>query len=254
MYADDTTLFSHSKSFINNTAEENNLSKNINRELDKIAEWLKVNRLSLNASKSKYMMFRKSVNKRIDFPNLKIDDTPIQLVSDFNFLGLTLDAHLNWKQHTDKTANKCSRTIGIINRLKHVLPTHIKIILYQTLIQSHLNYCLLIWGYNCARLIKLQKKAIRLVSLSKYNAHCDPLFKKFKILKLTDTLRLQELQFYYKHTHNKLPSYLQRMPLAPNHDIHNHDTRNHNQIHIQAVHHSFAKRCIRHRPLPYLEP
>ena len=246
MYADDTTLFSHSKSFINNTAEENNLSKNINRELDKIAEWLKVNRLSLNASKSKYMMFRKSVNKRLDFPNLKIDDTPIQLVSDFNFLGLTLDAHLNWKQHTDKTANKCSRTIGIINRLKHVLPTHIKIILYQTLIQSHLNYCLLIWGYNCARLIKLQKKAIRLVSLSKYNAHCDPLFKKFKILKLTDTLRLQELQFYYKHTHNKLPSYLQRMPLAPNHDIHNHDTRNHNQIHIQAVHHSFAKRCIRH--------
>ena len=104
MYADDTTLFSHSKSFINNTAEENNLSKNINRELDKIAEWLKVNRLSLNASKSKYMMFRKSVNKRLDFPNLKIDDTPIQLVSDFNLLGLTLDAHLNWKQHTDKTA------------------------------------------------------------------------------------------------------------------------------------------------------
>ena len=176
-------------------------------------------------------MFRKSVNKRLDFPN---------------FLGLTLDAHLNWKQHTDKTANKCSRTIGIINRLKHVLPTHIKIILYQTLIQSHLNYCVLIWSYNCARLIKLQKKAIRLVSLSKYNAHCDPLFTKFKILKLTDTLRLQELQFYYKHTHNKLPSYLQRMPLAPNHDIHNHDTRNHNQIHIQAVHHSFAKRCIRH--------
>ena len=178
MYADDTTLFSHSKSFIINTAEENNLSENINRELGKIAEWLKVNRLSLTASKSKYMMFRKSINERLDFPNLKIDHTPKQLVSDFNFIGLTLDSHLNWKQHMDKTANKCSRTIGIINRLKHVLPTHIKIILYQTLIQSHLNYCVLIWGYNCARLIKLHK-AIRLVSLSKYNAHCDPLFQKF---------------------------------------------------------------------------
>ena len=56
MYADDTTLFSHSKSLINNTTEENNLSENINRELVKIADWLKVNRLSLNASKSKYMM------------------------------------------------------------------------------------------------------------------------------------------------------------------------------------------------------
>ena len=106
--------------------------ENINRELGKIAEWLKVNRLSVNASKSKYMMFRKSINKRLYFPNLKIDDTPMQLLSDLKFLGLTLDAHLNRKQPTDKIANKCSRTIGIINRLKHISPTHIKIILYQT--------------------------------------------------------------------------------------------------------------------------
>ena len=68
--------------------------------------------------------------------------------------------------------------------------------------QPHLNYCILVWGFNCVRLIKLQKKVLRYIGVTSYNAHCDPLFKTFKILKIPDLLRLQELKFYYKHTNN----------------------------------------------------
>ena len=161
MYADDTTLVGRIKNFtINNQNNElNTIRDNINKELNKISEWLKLNKLSLNASKSKYMIFSKR-NRVINNIDLKIDGTIIQQVNDFNFLGLTIDEHLQWKQHIEKTANKCSRTIGIINKLKHYLPTHIKLLLYQTLLNPHLNYCILVWGYRCARLIKIQKKLL----------------------------------------------------------------------------------------------
>ena len=90
MYADDTTLVGRIQKFtINNQNNElNTIRDNINKELNKISEWLKLNKLSLNASKSKYMIFSKR-NRVINNIDLEIDGTTIQQLNDFNFLGLT---------------------------------------------------------------------------------------------------------------------------------------------------------------------
>ena len=50
MYADDTTLFSNLKYFVNNVHTKEYL---INAELSNVIEWLNINKLSLNKSKSK---------------------------------------------------------------------------------------------------------------------------------------------------------------------------------------------------------
>ena len=118
--------------------------------------------------------------------------------------------------------------------------------LYHTLIHSHLSYGIMVWGHYCDRLIKIKKKALIVVNLSKYNAHCDPLFKKFKILKLPDLLKLQELNTYFKFVHSELPTYLLELPFDLNVTIHNHNTRGHNKIHTNVVIHEFAKRCLRY--------
>ena len=60
-------------------------------------------------------------NKKVIVPTLTIDGVNIDRVQHFNFLGLIFDTHLNWHKHIEKIANKCSRTIGIIHKLKHVL-------------------------------------------------------------------------------------------------------------------------------------
>ena len=78
------------------------------------------------AKRQKILMFRKSNRKILNFPNLQIDVTPIQLVSNFNFLGLAIDENINWNLHNEKTGNKCLRIIGVINT--EALSTH----LYQT--------------------------------------------------------------------------------------------------------------------------
>ena len=96
-------------------------------------------------------------NKRMQPLTLKIDDVYIERVDEFNFLGLTLDTNLNWRKHTENISNKCSETIGVLNRLKYVLPLDIKVLLYNTLILSHINYCVMIWGYQRNRITSIQK-------------------------------------------------------------------------------------------------
>ena len=86
--------------------------------------------------------------RKINIPVLKINDTNIECVENFDLLGITLNQHMNWKTHISKLSNKISRTIGILNRLKYILPLHIKLIIYNSLILSHLYYGILAWGYE----------------------------------------------------------------------------------------------------------
>ena len=172
MYADDTTLsctVNFKKSVLTDISETE-----LNNELQKISTWLKLNKLSLNVSKTKFMIFH-TPTKKVSTPKLMIDDSVIERVTEFNFLGINVHENLNWSCHTTKIANKISRTIGILNKLKRYLPLNIKIMIYNALIASHLNYGILIWGYQPGRLIKLQKRAIRTINVSKYNAHTEPL-------------------------------------------------------------------------------
>ena len=110
------------------------------------------------------------------------------------------------------------------------LPSYILRTLYFTLIHSHLNYAILTWGYKCNRLNKLQKRLIRVVTSSKYNAHTDPLFKITQILKLQDLLNLNALKFYYRYLHETLPSFFYCFGIATQGAHHSHDTRQRDQI------------------------
>ncbi len=73
----------------------------------------------------------------------------------------------------------------------------------------HLNYGILLWGFKYDKVLKFQKRIITILSLSKYNAHTEPIFKKLKLLEINDILKLQELKFYYKYKKNNLPHNLQ---------------------------------------------
>ena len=247
MYADDTTLFSNLKSFGNNIQTREYL---INAELSNVREWLDINKLSLNKSKSKYMIFHVP-NKDIQYLTLKIDNVIIEKVDEFSFLGLTMDTNLNWKRHSEKICNKCAKMIGILNRLKYVLPHGIKIMLYNSLILPHINYCIMAWGYKGSRLLKIQKKAARIITLSGYSTHSEPLFKQLNMLKIADQLRLQELKFYFKYIHKNLPAYLLDWEFISNANIHIHDTRTSSKIHTARSNHEFAKKCLKYN-LPHI--
>ena len=103
IYADDTTLSSTLYTF-NDNIHNDNLESLINDELLKIKEWLKINKLSLNIAKSKYMTFQKT-NKNIQTLTLKIDNINIEQVKEFNFLGLIIYKKSELERHTEKISN-----------------------------------------------------------------------------------------------------------------------------------------------------
>ena len=81
-------------------------------ELNHAYEWLCINKLSLNIKKTKYIMFHSPKKKIQEIqPRLVINDINIEQVKDFNFLGITIEEHLNWKLHIDKMSKKISRAI-----------------------------------------------------------------------------------------------------------------------------------------------
>ena len=90
-----------------------------------------------------------------------------------------------------------------------------------------------------------------LISLSKYNAHTNPLFKSLEILKIFDIFKLYQLKFFHKFLNRKLPTYFQSLPFVFNENFHGVNTRQRRNLHINRVAHSFAEKCIRYN-LPKL--
>ena len=180
-YADDTTLSSPMCSFSSGCdGDVERVSILINLELNKIADWLAVNKLSLNVQKTKLMIFhyRQRILTENDIPCLMINNAIIERVTEFNFLGLTVKEYMNWNSHTQKNANKISRTLGIINELNGYLPFSAMKLKYDSLILSHLQFGITNWGFEWERISKLQKPALRIMTNSRYNVHTEPLLKK----------------------------------------------------------------------------
>ena len=150
-YADDTTLCGKIAGQID--------IENIEKELKHVTEWLKMNKLSLNAKKTKAMLFHMP-QKKIIVPTIKINGTIIEFVDNFNVLGINLNKHLNWNPHVKIVSNKLVKTVGVLNILKKTLPLDTLRIIYNALILPHLNYGILAWGHQAKRLNLIQNELL----------------------------------------------------------------------------------------------
>ena len=242
LYADDTTLFAALDTGGSNLDNINLL----NGELDLVSTWLKVNKLSLNAAKTKGMLFH-AVQRKVTYPELYIDAIKIEFVKTFKFLGLTLDENMNWNSHINIVSNKISRAIGVMARLKNYIPKSALLQIYNALVLSHLNYGLIVWSKKSEVLIKLQKKAIRITCNVKYNAHTSPLFKRENLLKFVDICALDDLKFCYKFVNKQLPKYFDKLPTEEDESEVPYDTRQSDDLRVPAVRHEFARNSISYR-------
>ena len=205
-----------------------------------------MNKLSLNVNKTKVMLFHMT-QKKIIVPKIKLNGTIIEFVDNFNFLGINLNKHLNWNPHVKIVSNKLVKTVGVLHILKKTLPLNILRIIYNALILPHLNYGILAWGHQAKRLNLIQKRAVRILSASKYNSHTEPLFKQTKILKVSDICTLNKIKFYYKLINKQLPPYFNYFTCEANSDIHGYNTRSRNTLHIPKTDHNFAQNNLRYR-------
>ncbi len=89
-------------------------------------------------------------------------------------------------------------------------------------------YALIIWGNTYLTTLKpliiLQKKAMRVITFSRFDQHSSPLFKRLQILKFTHLITLRMTMFMYKYYRRLLPSSLNNL-FTPVYQIHSYNTR-----------------------------
>ena len=194
-FADDTTI----------VVSDSNIDQLYNRAnllINNLFEWFCSNRLSLNANKTKYIVIRPtSLRGDLSKKDIFIVNTKLSRIGNdcdeksAKFLGILFDEHLTWKKHLSHINKKISWALFSIKQVKNVLPKQCLRTLYFSLIHPHLSYGILVWGNTTQSALRqtilLQKRAIRVINNAKYNSHTDPLFRKSRVLKLTDLLEYQ---------------------------------------------------------------
>ena len=183
VFADDTNIFCAGESL-------DELLDLASSEMTGLKRWFDKNKLSLNLSKTKFMIFSK--RKIYDEVNVYVNGMPIERVHENKFLGVIIDENINWKSHIKYIQTKVSRNISVLSKAKHLLDCNSLRMLYCSLVLPYLNYCSEVWGntYKSALsgLTVLQKRAIRIIHKVKYREHTNMLFFNSKLLKLTDII------------------------------------------------------------------
>ena len=229
-FADDTTLSQNLAFFSGGNLSRSQMEGRINAELSNVYDWLCVNKLSLNVSKSRCIIFKNAKINIVSMPwNIEINGEPVECVSGFNFLGILLDEFLSWTPHTKKVCSKISRTLGVIKRVRKILPFSALKSLYNALIVPHLNYGLKLWYPNSHPVKIMQKRAIRVITSKKFFHHTSGLFKQHNLLKLDDIYKLHCLKLYYKIENNLCSNY-NRSLLMHNRNVHSYNTRGRNEV------------------------
>ena len=168
MYADDTCVAVAS-------GNRNDLITDVKNELENISNWMRINKLIVNASKSEFMVvgFRRKLNRvGNELSNLVLNNAVIKRVEKKKYLGININESLNWEKQYKTVKNKLKGGIISLRKLKDILPQRKLEQVYKALFESHLRYGDIVWNaLSNTKLSKLQRLEIRarkLIENAKY--------------------------------------------------------------------------------------
>jgi len=208
-----------------------------NEELEKVSEWLRANKLSLNVSKSNMVLFRNHNRKLISDIFIKIDNELINQKNYVKYLGIYIDKNLSWKEHISNIKIKLDRGIGMLSKLRIFAPRSIILKAYHAFITPHINYGILNWGNASdtalSPIIKCLEKANSIVnSLYPHNE---------RLFSLKNFHNLAVSKFIWKLHNEKLPNCIKEMFTEKTNNI---VMRNSNRFILQRVNTEAKRRFI----------
>ena len=190
-----------------------NLQNKITQELERLNMWCSVNKLTINLSKTFILIIPLTLAKSSNLLtslNVTRNDTPMTLVSGAKYLGVFIDDKLLFKEQIKVLEVKVARSVGILCKLKHVLPRKTLLQLYHALIHPLLTYGIIIWGATFSsfltKLKTLQNKALRVISGAHYRGNALQLYKEYKVLQLDNLYAYETSKFVYCCLQKQVPT------------------------------------------------
>ena len=218
LYADDTNI-------LVTGSDEEELNNKISVVTHQLDEWLKYNELVVNSKKTVAISFqyRKAMSLR---PKIYIQNSMITYKSEVKFLGIIIMENLYWQSHIKTLSSALSKTYYMIRILKQSVSTHMLWNVYYAQFQSKIRYGILLWGRSeaCVKILRIQKKVIRMITGLKKGDSCKKKFRELGILTVTSLYVLEVLCYMRKHARH----------IPENSAIHDHNTRQKTDLHIHT--------------------
>ena len=181
-------------------------------EGSKITRWYKENLLQVNVQKYQSMVL--GAESEANNINLDINGVNIEQLKSIKLFGVFLDSELNFNEHIRYVCKKASQQIGILRRLRKIIPTHGKLQLYKAAILPHLTYCSTIWHFCRAsdkRKLKDYRRQPLGVVFNNESVFYNELLRLAELPSLVN-IRLQEIAILmFKAKKNQLPSQIQEL-------------------------------------------
>ncbi|GBN36014.1 RNA-directed DNA polymerase from mobile element jockey, partial [Araneus ventricosus] len=184
--------------------------------VSQLQPWLTDWKTKVNPSKCACLLFTKKRNMPILNP-IQIFGQPVPFVSQYKFLGLILDAKLNFDSHTQKAVTKAknsSFTVGRLLARKSTLAVKHRLLLYKAIVRTVILYGSPIWGTTSIRsLKKLQvfqnKQLVRIVDAPWY-VRRKLIHQDLKIDPVLDFMKIISKKFFEKL--QQIPNALLQLP------------------------------------------
>ena len=246
LFADDTTIH-------NTNGDLTVLFNTMNRDLKQVTQWFRANKLSLNLSKTHYILFYNIyMEPPVHSYIIEIDGHSIDPVDETIFLGLNIDKHLQWNAHTKVITSKLSSSLYILRQVRSHLPKEVLKTLYYSLVYSKLQYGIMHWGnkgtfaYNLDPIISKQEKAICIINKKKYTKKNNHLFVATDTLAFHDIVYVEMMKFMYDNYHNNLPRPLLQLFLL-NQNVHSYNTRHSRDPHLEIHKYKVVSESFLHK-------
>ena len=222
LYADDATQYVAGYNI-------QDVEHKLNSDLPPVVKWSENNRMVVNTEKTKTMViiigskFKVRGNLNLDLYGSRVKTT-----DNDKLLGVHFDQNLNWNNHIDMLCKRVSQRLGIFRRIRHFLPFRARMAFYNCLILSITDYCCVVWGNTCHKnldnILKLQKRAARLILDTDRKAHSLPLFLQLGWLPIGERIKYFRCLMVFKSLKNLCPGYMKNL-LTPFKNVHFQNTR-----------------------------
>lgn len=200
LYADDLKIVKRVDNILDCT--------HLQEDIDRFVDWCSDNRMVLNIKKCHFIRFTR---KKEPFTYMyKIKNQPLNEVTEIRDLGVHFDKKLTFNVHIDKLVNKCFKMLGfVIRNTKTFKSPHSKILIYNALIRSSLEYCSVIWSpryeVHIKRVESVQKRFLWHLAFQHKMAKKLPSYNDrlshYKIQNLQQRRQLLDQYFLHKIIH-----------------------------------------------------
>ena len=201
-YADDNTL-----AYIHKKLEV--LQQILVTESLSLIQWFENNFMKANPDKFQAICVGKRTFDAIK--SFQLGDTKITCEEKVSLLGVTIDVHLNFKDHISQICTKASQQLAVLKRIGKFLTKQGKLMIYKSFIMSNFNHCPIAWHFcnqsSVNKMEKIQERALRFIC-DDFESPLQDLLQKNGVLPLRISRMKLMAREVFKIVNNIAPSYL----------------------------------------------